>query len=137
MKNILKTSCLMLVAGLIPVAAHAEMQSISYADLSQITGQAISIDIGKDKSKGLSFRHGSHRRQPVEGSYPKRNTGTSATPTRLQVPALSMAVAEPRVMVSRSAGRLPQRRNTKSTFTDKTGAYGPLSHFAPSLRAVL
>ncbi|MGA9469581.1 MAG: DUF6160 family protein [Candidatus Macondimonas sp.] len=55
MKNILKTSCLMLVAGLIPVAAHAEMQSISYADLSQITGQAISIDLGKDKSKGLSF----------------------------------------------------------------------------------
>jgi len=55
MKNILKTSCLMLVTGLIPVAAHAEMQSISYADLSQITGQAISIDIGKDKSKGLHF----------------------------------------------------------------------------------
>lgn len=55
MKNILKNSCLMLVAGLIPVAAQAEMQSISYADLSQITGQAISIDIGKDKSKGLHF----------------------------------------------------------------------------------
>lgn len=55
MKNILKNSCLILVAGLIPVAAQAEMQSISYANLSQITGQAISIDIGKDKSKGLHF----------------------------------------------------------------------------------
>lgn len=55
MKKINKIICLTIAAGLIPVAANAEMQSISYADLSQITGQAISIDIGKDKSKGLHF----------------------------------------------------------------------------------
>lgn len=55
MKTILKGSFLMLAIGLLPMAAQAEMQSIPSMELSQISGQAISIDIGKDKSKGLHF----------------------------------------------------------------------------------
>jgi hypothetical protein len=61
MKNILKTGCLMFATSLMPVVAQAQMQPVSYEGLSQITGQAlptgnaISVDIGQDKSKGLSF----------------------------------------------------------------------------------
>jgi hypothetical protein len=61
MKNSFKTSCLLFATSLMPVVAQAQMQPVSYEGLSQITGQAlptgrvISVDIGQDKSKGLSF----------------------------------------------------------------------------------
>lgn len=63
MKKILKMSGLMLGTCLMPLVAQAQMQPVSYEDLSRIAGQAltlptgknVSVDIGQSHTKGLSF----------------------------------------------------------------------------------
>lgn len=55
MKDLIRVSCFTLVAGCFPLLAQAEMQPIAYPDLAGISGQALTLDIGKDKSKGLHF----------------------------------------------------------------------------------
>jgi hypothetical protein len=55
MKDMIRVSCFTLVAGCFPLLAQAEMRPIAYPDLAQISGQALTLDIGKDKSKGLHF----------------------------------------------------------------------------------
>jgi hypothetical protein len=55
MNKNLKIGAFSILFGVLPLAAQADMTSIPYSELAGISGQALTLDIGKTKDKGLSL----------------------------------------------------------------------------------
>ena len=55
MNQHLKIGALSFLLAAVPLAAQADMTSISYSELAGISGQGLTLDIGKTKDKGLSL----------------------------------------------------------------------------------
>lgn len=55
MNKHLKICAFSFLVGVVPLAAQADMMPITYSELSEISGQALTLDIGKTKDKGLSL----------------------------------------------------------------------------------
>ncbi|HXF07027.1 MAG TPA: hypothetical protein VNK45_00600 [Candidatus Acidoferrales bacterium] len=55
MNKNMKIGAFSILFGVLPLAAQADMTAISYSELAGISGQALTLDIGKTKDKGLSL----------------------------------------------------------------------------------